>query len=140
MPAADSGVRWLDATWGGVLVGGVTEDGGPLVAVVERDRAWPVAVDGHGGVWSMQGGERVVVYDEAAGHPVGTVLWHMPELDGELSDPEVLEPYAPTLPDGRAPDRLWLTEEDEGAAAVGGFLDRRAPRPGAAGLGDPGVR
>lgn len=106
-----------------VLVGGRGAGGGPLLAVVDRGEVVRLDVPGDGGIWSqvVTSDVAVVVDDEASSD--GPAEWSASGPPGSGGEWTVTGEYERVDSTGRRPDRLWLTEEDEGAAAVGGFLD-----------------
>lgn len=105
-------LAWAGA---GVLVGG-HRDGDPILVWVRGDRVSSMDVDGPGPVWSMVVGPLpAAVVDDGAGGERPVVLTY--EFD--YPDPWPLLSRA----DGRTPDHVWVTEEDEGWGQVGGFLE-----------------
>ena len=124
VPIEAEGVRWLDDVWGWAYVSGQAADGGPLFAAVDGDEVRRLDVGSTGSVWSRSTGSGVFVVTDDDTNPPRT--WWMDH--GADSGPPWIGPMRPafeevTDPTGRPPDRVWLTQEDEGAAAVGGFLD-----------------
>lgn len=129
VPLDAAGIGWIEAGLEQVVVAGQAGDGRPLVASVARERVVPVGIAGRGRVRSLVATADVSVSLDGERDGAPAAGWYIdpfplpPRLRRSPGEVHHVEEYLPTDPSGRPPAHLWFTEEDEGAAAVGGFLD-----------------